>query len=429
MKFWDANFWFTQIIELATSDARVKTQLFRFVDVLPVLTTFAQKKRHLLEYLGEPEGARSWPLVLKLICALLQVPILDQLIVKLAEFQVQQMAKNFIIGRDWKTALPQLLKARKKNLAFTLDILGETVFSDAEAQHFTAMYRSLIEQVARESKTWSEVKQTDGSAIGPIPPVNISLKVSALDSQMDPIAFDSALERISAKVESLMRIAMQNNVFINIDMEQYALRELTRSIFKKILSKDEFKKYRHFGIVVQAYQRESLSDVEDWIEFARQRGTPFTIRLVKGAYWDYEVIVARQNSWEPPVWSYKAESDLNYEACTRALLDAYPHIELALGSHNVRSISHALAYAEHKGLPLNALEIQMLYGMGDPFKRALTARGLRVREYDPVGEMLPGLSYLVRRLLENSANDSFLKQSFMDKTGIRELMKTPKGAL
>ncbi len=427
MSLWQKNFWYNKILELSTSDPRVKTQLFRFVDVLPVLKTVSQKREHLLEYLSPPAGSKeSWPLVLQLVTAALKLPFLDRAVVALADYQVRQMAKNFIIGHHLDSALPQLMKARRQGLAFTLDILGETVFSDADAQYYLKLYDQLIRGLGDLAKTWTPIAQLDQSALGPIPAVNISLKVSALDCHIDPMAHESSIRRLQNRIEPLMRLAMQKNVFINFDMEQFALRDLTRELFKRILSQDEFRSYRHFGTVVQAYQTTSLDDVHDWIEFARWRKTPLTIRLVKGAYWDYEVIVAGQNAWTPPVFMKKADSDANYEECTRALLDAYPHIELAIGSHNVRSISHALAYAEDRGLPPNALEFQMLFGMADPFKAALVKRGLRVREYDPVGEMLPGLSYLVRRLLENSANDSFLKQSFMDKTGVRELLQSPR---
>lgn len=420
------NYWYAKMMELATSDPRVKTQLFRFVDVLPVLQTHQQKRNHLIEYLSKAPRAERWPLSLQLISTLVKVPGIDRLLVGIADFQVRQMANNFILGHDLESALPRLLSRRQHRVAFTLDILGEAVFSEDEAQYYIKKYLGLIEGLGREGKAWPRVSPIDDSSLGPIPPVNISLKVSALDCRMDPLAFEISLERLIKKIEPLLEAAVKHGVFINFDMEQFAFKDLTRELFRRLIMMPKFRTYRFFGIVVQAYLKSAHEDVKDWIAIARERGTPFSIRLVKGAYWDYEVIVADQNGWEPPVWMHKRESDAHYEYCSRLLLDAYPHIELALGSHNVRSISQALAYAELLGLPQNALEIQMLYGMADAFKDALVKRGVRVREYTPVGEMLPGLSYLVRRLLENSANDSFLKQSFMDKTGIRDLLKRPE---
>lgn len=414
------------MMELATSDARVKTQLFHFVDVLPVLQTVEQKRDHLIEYLSAPYGQKSWPMVLKLISSLVRVPLLDRAMVGIADFQVKQMAKNFIVGNSLEEALPKLLNARSKKIAFTLDILGEGVFSDYEAQFYFDKYKTLIEGLGEASKSWKKISPIDESSLGDIPPVNISIKISALDCRMDSMSFEASLKRLIARLEPIMELAMKKNVFINFDMEQFALKDLTRELFKQLLLMPKFKNYRFFGIVCQAYLKSSLSDIYEWIEIAKQRGTPFSIRLVKGAYWDYETIVANQNGWESPVFAKKVESDANYEACAKVLLDAFPAIELALGSHNIRSISYALAYAEEIQLPENSLEVQMLYGMADPFKESLVKRGVRIREYAPVGEMLPGLSYLVRRLLENSANDSFLKQSFLDNTGIHHLLRSPK---
>jgi RHH-type proline utilization regulon transcriptional repressor/proline dehydrogenase/delta 1-pyrroline-5-carboxylate dehydrogenase len=426
MSMFGKNYWYTKMMELATSDPRVKTQLFRFVDVLPVLQTAEQKRDHLLEYLSPAGKTGPWPLSLRLISSLVSLPGLDRAMVSLADFQVKQMAKNFIVGNSLEESLTKLLKARERKIAFTLDILGESAFSHDEAQYYFDKYMSLIEGLGKESKNWPRISPIDHSSLGPIPSVNISVKISALDCRMDAAAFESSLERLIKRLEPLMELAMQNDVFINFDMEQFALKDLTRELFKRLILMPKFKNYRFFGVVVQAYLKSAHADVEDWVAIAKERGTPFSIRLVKGAYWDYETIIADQNGWDVPVYSQKSESDENYETCTRTLLNAFPHIELAVGSHNIRSISHALAYAEALGLPENSLEIQMLYGMADPFKETLVKRNVRIREYAPVGEMLPGLSYLVRRLLENSANDSFLKQSFMDKTGVHELLKAPQ---
>jgi len=417
------------MIELATSDPRVKTQLFRFVDVLPVLGSFEQKKAHLLEYVSRPQEDDShdaaWPWSLRALSRLLKLKGADRLLVRLSDFQVKQMGKNFILGENLENALPKLLKKRAQKIGFTLDILGEGVFSEEEAAKYLDRYTNLIQELGKKSKNWIRISPIDDSPIGPVPPVNISIKVSALDCRMDPLAFEDSLTRLEKRLEPLLAIAVRNNVFINFDMEQFAMKDLTRELFKRLILKPEFRNYRHVGIVVQAYLRSARSDIENWIDVAHKRGTPFTIRLVKGAYWDYETIISAQNGWEAPVFLKKSDSDSNFEACTRILLEAFPEIEIAVGSHNLRSIAYALAYAEALQLPTNSFEVQMLYGMADPFKEGLVKKGIRIREYDPIGEMLPGLSYLVRRLLENTSNDSFLKQSFMDNTGIHELLKNP----
>lgn len=421
----EKNFWQTKMMELSMKYPEVKTQLFRFVDVLPVLKTDEQKYQHLLEYLSPPPNVKRWPWSLKLISYLLRLPGLKSFWVRFSERQVAQMGDMFIIGRTAEEVLPKIRALRQDRIAFTLDVLGEAVCSDREAEEYQQHYLSLMSALAKDSSPWVQDPLIDVSASGSTPKVNISVKVSALDPLMDPMAPESSLRRLEKRMEPILQKAMIEGLFVNFDMEQFSTKNLTRDLFKKMLLKEEFRHYRHFGIVLQAYLRDAKQDAEDWINFAKKRGTPFTIRLVKGAYWDYETIIADQNHWERPVYSEKWESDACFEDCCHLILENYPDIELAVGSHNIRSLSYALATAESLGVPKNGLEVQMLYGMSGPFKKAFINDGCRVREYCPMGEMLPGLSYLVRRLLENTANDSFLKQGFLDKRGVESLLQKP----
>ena len=162
--------------------------------------------------------------------------------------------------------------------------------------------------------------------------------------------------------------------------------------------------------MLQAYLRDSpelLDRILDSIR-ATPRTTPLVVRLVKGAYWDHEVVDARQHGWEPPVFEVKRDSDRNFEALTRRLLEARPDVRVAIASHNLRSVAHAVAANRALGGGDEDLELQVLRGLGDPLQEALAANGLRVRTYCPVGDLVSGMAYLVRRLLENTSNDSFL---------------------
>jgi RHH-type proline utilization regulon transcriptional repressor/proline dehydrogenase/delta 1-pyrroline-5-carboxylate dehydrogenase len=134
---------------------------------------------------------------------------------------------------------------------------------------------------------------------------------------------------------------------------------LTLQIFRKILEEDEFRDWPDAGIAIQAYLRDTAEDLEELCSWAQQRGTPVTVRLVKGAYWDYETIMSAQLGWPNPVWSHKCETDANYERLTEFLIDNRRWLRPALGSHNVRSLAHALALAHVRGLKLlrNPLEI------------------------------------------------------------------------
>jgi proline dehydrogenase len=154
------------------------------------------------------------------------------------------------------------------------------------------------------------------------------------------------------------------------------------------------------------------------------RSVPLVIRLVKGAYWDHEVVEARQRGWRPPVFEVKADCDRNFEALTLALLDARPLIRPAVASHNLRSVAHAIAANARTGAAAGELELQVLRGLGDELQHALASEGYRVRTYCPVGDLVAGMAYLVRRLLENTSNESFL---FRQASGrpLEELLAAP----
>src|ERR687888_546267 len=165
-------------------------------------------------------------------------------------------------------------------------------------------------------------------------------------------------------------------------------------------------------MVLQAYLRDSPQTLDTILAWLAQgeRAHPLTIRLVKGAYWDHEIVEAKQHGWDAPVFEVKADCDLNFEALTRRLLDARPAVRVAVASHNLRSVSHAIAYNQLIGGDAGDLELQVLRGLGDPLQTALARQDLRVRTYCPVGDLVAGMAYLVRRLLENTSNESFLAE-------------------
>ncbi len=175
--------------------------------------------------------------------------------------------------------------------------------------------------------------------------------------------------------------------------------------------------------------RDSAEIVQGLIHLAKDRGTPFTVRLVKGAYWDYETILAAQEHWPSPVFLRKAETDAQFERLAKKLIDNWQWTRPALGTHNIRSIAAGIAAAEAAGLPPSAVEIQVLHGMADSIRRAAVKQGYRVREYVPVGELIPGMAYLVRRLLENTANESFLRLTFAQREDPESLLVAPAAKL
>ena len=416
------DWWYGRIMDWSMKNEHFKVQMFRFVDVLPYLQSSSEVAKHLKEYFAE--SGDDLPSVFNFGLGLgsLAPGILAGAVKK----NVTQMAKMFITGESPEDALPALQKARNQKITFTADLLGEATLSEKEAHDYLTRYLELIKWLANDAKKWEHIPQIDEDEKGPIPKVNVSVKVTALYSQIDEAAWEHSLAVAKERLRPVFRLAQENGVFINLDMEQYAHKDFLLKVFEDLIFEPEFKNYPHWGIVIQAYLRDSQADVDKLIALAKKRGTPFTVRLVKGAYWDYETVMARQKGWRVPVYLNKKESDAGFEACAVKLIDAYPHLKVAVGSHNVRSISAAVAYAKAKGLDPRAIEIQMLYGMGDPIKRTLVREGYRVREYATIGELIPGMAYLVRRLLENTSNESFLRSKFADNVSTDVLLKDPQ---
>ncbi len=419
------DWWYGRIMEWSMKNETFKTQMFRFVDVLPYLNSSSEVSKHLKEYFSE--GDEKLPSIFNLGVGV--GALAPALMAGAVRKNVTQMAKMFIAGENAEEALPKLNSARKKDICFTVDILGEVTLSEKEALEYQSRYIELIDSLAKNSETWDTRPLIDTADGVSLPKVNVSVKLSSIYSQIKSTAWEESKKQLKERLRPILQIAKARGVFINIDMEHYALKNLTLEVFEEIVLEPEFKDYPHVGIVIQAYLRDSFQDVTKMIELAKRRETPFTVRLVKGAYWDYEVIHAEQNDWPIPVYCNKPESDANYELCSRALIDAFPSIRLAIGSHNVRSISSALVYAKRKGLKNSDLEIQMLYGMADQIKSSLIAQDYRIREYVPVGELIPGMAYLVRRLLENTSNESFLKSKFADHESDDALLNDPATGL
>ncbi len=416
------DFWYGSIMDWSMKNEKFKTNMFRFVDVLPSLNSGDEVSTHLKEYFSEG-GKSELPAVFNVGLGL--GSLAPGLMASAIKKNVMGMAKMFITGENTAEALTVLKKARKNNLAFTVDILGEATLSETEAAEYQRRYMELITGLADDAAKWDDHALLDFDADGKIPKINVSVKMTALYSQINDKDWNNTKQILKERLRPIFKLGMDKNVFINLDMEHYAVKHLTVEVYKELISEPELKNYKFFGCVVQAYLRDSLADIKDLVEFSRARGTPFTIRLVKGAYWDSETIEAKQRGWNTPVYLNKAESDANYELCANFLLENYKWIRVALASHNVRTLSSALVKAEQLGLAKNAFEIQMLYGMAEPIKKSLSDMGYRVREYAPVGELIPGMAYLVRRLLENTSNESWLRGKFADGKTSAELMKDP----
>lgn len=416
--------WDEKILDWCMHDETLKVQMFRFIDVLPLLKTGDQVARHLQEYfLNHKEIfpiAVQWGLDVAT-----QSTAAARAVALAVRRNATRMAQRFIAGSTPAEALIAIRKLRRQNLAFTLDLLGEATLSEEEAEAYQQRYLLLLRSLADAAKNWEPMPLIDTNNVGPIPQINVSLKLTALYSQFDAIDPEYSATQAKNRLRPILRAAKEVGAFVTVDMEQYRYKDLTLRICKEIFDEDEFRAWPHVGVVLQAYLRETEQDVHDLLAWAKSRGTPIGVRLVRGAYWDYETVVAQQRHWPIPVFTRKWETDINFERLVTLLLEHTHLLRPAFATHNIRSIAYALATARAFGLPERTIEFQMLYGMGDAIKSTLVQLGQRVRIYAPFGELLPGMGYLVRRLLENTSNDSFLRQSFVEHTAVNDMLRNP----
>jgi RHH-type transcriptional regulator, proline utilization regulon repressor / proline dehydrogenase / delta 1-pyrroline-5-carboxylate dehydrogenase len=415
--------WEDRFLAWATRDPSFKTDLFRFVDVLPALRSHAEVAAHVGEYLLK-EG-RALPLGLEAMIRAASTGATAAIAAPAIRHNVESLALRFIAGRDAGSALPVLERLHDQAVAFTVDLLGEKTVSDAEADAYVARCMEVVEALAERTARFAPAPVLQRSATGPLPLANVSVKLSAMDPHLDPSDTAGAVARLKRRALPLLTRACALGVFVNIDLEEWALHGITYDLFEELLGEPDLQSYPHLGIVVQAYLRTAAQDLERLRELVHRRGTPITVRLVKGAYWDYETTVAKQRGWPSPVFATKAETDASYEQLTATLLSHADLLAPAFGSHNLRSLLHALVLAEARGLPKEALEVQMLFGMAEAERCALVERGYRVRVYAPVGELLPGMAYLVRRLLENTSNEGFLRLRHAEGRSMEELLAAP----
>jgi RHH-type proline utilization regulon transcriptional repressor/proline dehydrogenase/delta 1-pyrroline-5-carboxylate dehydrogenase len=305
------------------------------------------------------------------------------------------MAKRFIVGEGPGDAVDALARLWRAGAAASVDLLGEATVTAAEADRYAQRCDEALRTLAQAARTWPRNPLLDQ-----VPRVNLSVKVTALTARVRAEAPELGIEDAAHRLRQLLRTAKEVKAHLHVDMESMESRELITELVIKLLAEPEFRDGPSTGIVLQAYLRDADELLDRLLGGIEQ---PFTVRLVKGAYWEHETVEARQHGWPAPVFEAKVESDRSFERLTKRLINERPHVKVAIASHNVRSIAHALAVA-----PDRDLEFQVLRGLGDDLQRSLTHMGLRVRTYCPVGDLVAGMSYLVRRLLENTSNDSFL---------------------
>ena len=415
------DYWMGKAMAWSMADADFKASLFRFVDVFPSLAGASDVAEHAREYFTQVPGGVLGKAGLKALTG----GIGSALAARFIETNIETVASQFIAGVDTDDAMPKLAALREDGVAFTVSLLGEAVLSEPEADQYLDRYLGLLDALGRASSRWASLGGEAALDWGAAPRVNISIKPSSLYSQISGRAFERSVDHARERLRPILRKAIALDAAVLLDMEHYDLKNLTLALYQRIMEEPEFRGYPSSGIAMQAYLRDTPGDAGALVEWARRRGQPVTVRLVKGAYWDSEVALARQRNWPEPVYLHKAQSDLAFETIAGKFLENHEHVRLACGSHNLRSLAFVIETARERGIPDDEVEFQVLYGMAEPVRRALVEDGRRVRMYTPLGDMIPGMAYLVRRLLENTSNESFLRQGFVDMIDMERLLARP----
>ncbi|MCW2952916.1 MAG: Proline dehydrogenase [Conexibacter sp.] len=396
-----------RMMALVARDPQLRAALFRLVDVAPACADADELAAHLDAFLSDVEH-HSPPVALAARASTARGA--RHATGRIGFAAVRQMAGRFIVGETPASAAPALRRLWERGSAISVDLLGEATVTHDEGRAYADRCDETLVTLAAAAQQWPARPLLERDSAGVLPRVNLSVKVTALTPLIRAEAPERGRADAADHLRRLLRRARDVGAHLHIDMESMDSRDLILELVLELLSEPEFKAGPSAGIVLQAYLRDSeetLDGILDWAG-AADRAVPLAIRLVKGAYWDHETIEALQNGWVPPVYTEKVESDRCYERITRRLIDVHPLVRPAIASHNLRSVAHAVVYARRAGLATHDLELQVLRGLGDDLQDALAAEGLRGRTYCPVGDMVAGMAYLVRRLLENTSNDSFL---------------------
>ncbi len=393
----------------------IRVHLLKFLALLPSLDhdkSGKEVKRNLLESLRRlnedskaialkgGRGSRPLPIYLNFFFTIgFQVAqfVPSGLLASVVRALVKMMAKRFIAGESISTSHKTLRDLRASKRDATLDQLGELVVSAREADEYFEKVLQLIHGLKEH------IPKGEKNSAG-ILSAHVSIKVSALSHDFRPQAFDATYAKVAPRLKRILQEAQREEVFINVDAEHYHYRDLVLRIFGKVLlDSPELKDFAQTGIVVQAYLRDGAKHLMDVSELAGKRGIRMPIRLVKGAYWDAETIEGEAHQFTPPQFLNKEESDLHFRQLAYLALKNFDTIHLAIGSHNLQDHAFVESVRTLRFPKAPVIEHQCLHMTYEALSHGLAKMNWPTRNYMPIGNLLVGMAYLVRRIMENSS--------------------------
>ena len=344
----------------------------------------------------DEDAKRDLPGFLRRVAGRIGEPVIRQAVAA----AVRMMGEQFVVGRTINGALK---RSAREGWLCSFDMLGEGARTTADAERYEVVYAQAIEAVGK-------VRRDDPGMRGPQTGHGVSVKLSALSPRYEATHEPRVWAELYPRVKRLALIAAKYDINFCMDAEEADRLALSLKLLDALAHDPDFGEWKGLGLAVQAYQKRAPEVVARIAELARVSGRRIMVRLVKGAYWDTEIKRAQiMGRPDYPVFTTKVATDVNYLVCARAIIDAAPHLYGQFATHNAVSLAAVHRMAKDSGV---AIEFQRLHGMGEPLYDAAEAawsdEQLTIRAYAPVGGHEELLPYLVRRLLENGANSSFV---------------------
>ncbi len=339
----------------------------------------------------------------------LSAPIMRMAIIK----SMQILGKQFVTGVTMQEALQNIKPRYEKGFTFSFDMLGEAAMTEADAQRYFNDYLHAIEEVGKDAAGRTIYNGN-----------SVSVKLSAIHPKYSRSKYDRTINELYPRLKELFLLAKKYNISINIDAEEANRLELSLDLVEKLLDEPELQGYKGIGFVVQAYSKRCPFVLDYLINLAREKQGYLMIRLVKGAYWDSEIKWAQADGLDGfPLYTRKNHTDISYIACAKKLFAAQDVIYPQFATHNVQTMCTIHELGQGKNF-----EFQCLHGMGESLYDNIVGKdnlNRQVRVYAPVGTHATLLAYLVRRLLENGANSSFVHQLVDENIPVEQLVTPP----
>ena len=355
----------------------------------------------------DPDEQRQPRTVLSRLVKRLGEPVIRQAMVQ----AMRIMGRQFVMGRTIKEALDRAAGPEGKGYRYSYDMLGEAARTHAGADHYMDSYQSAIGAIGKRAK-----------GRGPIEGPEISVKLSALWPRYEPGRRVEAGAALTERLRDLAIAAKENGIGLTMDAEEANRLDLSLDVFEAVYGDPVLSGWDGLGLAVQTYQKRALPQLDWLVDLARRHRRRISVRLVKGAYWDTEIKLGQVDGLSGyPVFTRKASTDISYLACAKRMLDARESLYGQFATHNAQTVAYVLEAAGNR----DGFEFQRLHGMGEPLYDQVVAPDMPCRVYAPVGGHEDLLAYLVRRLLENGANTSFVNRLQDEEVPVAEIVADP----